>query len=150
MRLLFDSSVFVSALVIEHEHHVAALEWLTFAKSGLAELIVASHGILEVYAVLTRLPLKTRIGPNVAKRLIEESIVQIGRVVSLSNDDYISLIDELARRSIIGGAVYDAIHVKTAKQFSADYLITFNSKHFLRIWPESPDKILNPLTDKPG
>ncbi|VAX34835.1 hypothetical protein MNBD_UNCLBAC01-1474 [hydrothermal vent metagenome] len=71
MKILFDTSVFVAAIVSSHPKHTQAFLWLRRAKEGDFELYVAEHSLAELYAVLTTLPIKPRIFPSVAQKLIQ-------------------------------------------------------------------------------
>ena len=64
--------------------HERALIWLKRAKAGELEMLVASHTIAELYAVLTTLPVRPRITPDTALRLILEDVRKIARIVALS------------------------------------------------------------------
>jgi predicted mannosyl-3-phosphoglycerate phosphatase (HAD superfamily) len=54
--------------------HEIAFPWLKKAKVKEFELIVASHTLAELYAVLSTLPVKPRISPSNAWRLVNENI----------------------------------------------------------------------------
>lgn len=45
---------------------------------------------------------------------------------------------------ISGGAVYDALIVKTARKSEVDRILTFNVDDFKRIWPEGEKRIAAP------
>ena len=68
MRTLFDTSVLVAACIEGHPKHERALPWLSKAKAQEFEFVVSSHTLAELYAVLTTLPVKPRISPNVSWR----------------------------------------------------------------------------------
>jgi hypothetical protein len=81
MKTLFDTSIIVSGIVESHPMHAKCLPWLQRAKAGDVECIVASHTLAETYAVLTTLPVKPRISPLVAQRLIDNNLQAIARIV---------------------------------------------------------------------
>ena len=74
MKTLFDTSMIVAALVETHPMHERAFPWFKRSKAKEFELIIASHTLAELYAVLSTLPIKPRISPSVAWRLIHENI----------------------------------------------------------------------------
>ena len=74
MKILFDTSVLVAAVVQPHPMHSRALPWLKRAKAGEYDFVVATHTLAELYAVLTTLPVKPRISSSTAWRLIQENI----------------------------------------------------------------------------
>jgi predicted nucleic acid-binding protein len=83
MRTLFDTSVLVAAFIEGHPKHERALPWLSKAKAQEFEFVVSSHTLAESYAVLTTLPVKPRISPNVSWRLLHENIEGVAKTVSL-------------------------------------------------------------------
>lgn len=64
MRLFFDTSTLVAAMVEGHPSHSAALPWLQRVKVDTG--LVAAHTLAELYAILTRLPVSPRIPPAMA------------------------------------------------------------------------------------
>ncbi len=144
MKTLFDTSVIIAALVEYHPMHARAFPWLKQAKSKKIELIVASHTLAELYAVLSTLPVKPRISPAAAWRLIHENIETIGKVVSLTPAEYSGVIKSLSESGLIGGLVYDALIARVAQKAKVERLLTFNSDHFKRAWPMGEKIIFNP------
>lgn len=109
MKVLFDTSVLVAAMVRPHPMHHRALPWLQQAHRGEIELSVASHSLAELYAVLTRLPVRPRIAPGTALRLIALNVERRAKVVSLTPTDYGAVIRRMAELGLTGGSVYDAL-----------------------------------------
>ncbi len=135
MRVLFDTSSLVAALVEAHPAHPAAWPWLDRALLGTDQGLVASHTLAELYAVLTRLPLRPAIPPQVALRLIEENLEGF-QVVALSPRDYKSVLRRLSGLGLTGGAVYDALIAQAALKSKAERLLTLNPSHFRRLGPD--------------
>ncbi len=144
MKTLFDTSVIVAALVESHPMHQRAFPWLKQAKANEFELIVASHTIAELYAVLSILPIKPRISPIIAWKLIHENIEATGKIVSLTPAEYLSVIKQLSRLGLAGGITYDALIAKVAKKTKVERLLTLNTDHFKRIWTEGGKVIISP------
>jgi predicted nucleic acid-binding protein len=134
----------VAALVQPHPLHNRAFSWLKKAKVEEFDLIVSSHTIAELYAVLSTLPVSPRITPGLAWRLIHESVEPVASVISLSSSDYFATIRRMSDLGISGGAVYDALIVKTARKSEVDRILTFNVDDFKRIWPEGEKRIAAP------
>ena len=86
MKALLDSSVLVAAHLPAHPDHLASSAWLRQATVGAYELIVAAHSLAEVYAVLTRLPLRPPISPKAARQFLDQNVLRKGSVVALSPD----------------------------------------------------------------
>jgi predicted nucleic acid-binding protein len=144
MKILFDTSAIIAALVESHPMHERAFPWLKRAKDKQFELILASHTLAELYAVFSTLPLKPRISPSVAWRLIKENIETIGKVISLTPAEYNSIIKSLSEMGLIGGTIYDALIARVAQKANVERLLTINVDHFRRVWPEGGDKIIAP------
>jgi predicted nucleic acid-binding protein len=73
VKVLFDTSVLVAAMVVNHPRHAVCLPWLEAVKAQHHAGAIATHTLAEVYAVLTRLPLSPRISADLAQRLIVEN-----------------------------------------------------------------------------
>jgi len=143
MKYVFDSSVLVAALVADHPHHSRAAPWLRKMISDRIEVILSSHSLAEVYAVLTVLPVSPRIAPGLAWRLIRENTPK-AKLVHLTVDDYRRTLARMAELALSGGVVYDALIARVAGKVGADGLVTFNAKDFRRVWPEGADRIIAP------
>jgi predicted nucleic acid-binding protein len=63
VKLLLDTSVLVAAMVETHPDHEVALPWLQQIKDGTHEGLLSTHALAELYAVLTRLPVRPKISP---------------------------------------------------------------------------------------
>lgn len=136
MKVLFDTSVLVAAMVEPHPMHGRALPWLRRAKAGDYDFVVASHTLAELYAVLTTLPVVPRISPGAAWRLIHENVETAATVVSLSASEYGVTIKRLAELELTGGAVYDALIAQAAQKAGVGRVLTLNPEDFTRVWPE--------------
>jgi predicted nucleic acid-binding protein len=144
MKILFDTSVIIAALIESHPMHARSFPWLKQAKEKKIELIVASHTLAELYAVLSTLPLKPRISSSVAWRLIKENIESISKIFSLTPAEYSSTIKSLSDMGLIGGTIYDALIAKVAQKAKVERLLTLNIDHFRRVWQDSENKIVAP------
>jgi predicted nucleic acid-binding protein len=144
VKILLDTSVLVAALVEPHPHHHRALPWLKKAKAQEIELLVSSHTIAELYAVLSTLPVSPRISPGLAWRLIHESVEPPATVVSLSSSDYLTTVKRMSDIGVSGGAIYDALILKAAQKSGVARILTFNVNDFKRIWPEGASRIAAP------
>lgn len=144
MKILFDTSVLVAAMVEAHPMHRNALHWLRSAKVGEFEFFVASHTLAELYSVLTTLPVKPKISPGTAWRLIHENVEKTAKIISLSASEYKSVIKYISDFGLAGGVVYDALIAKAANTCKVDRLLTLNIDDFKRVWPEGIDRISLP------
>ena len=108
MKVLLDTSLLVAAMIEVHPVHSNALPWLQRVKDGTHEGFVAAHSIAELYSILTTLPIRPRIAPAVAWSLINQNVIDLCDVVSLSKEDYQAVMNHLSDLGIIGGVTYDA------------------------------------------
>ncbi len=144
MKALLDTSVLVAAVVQAHPQHGRALPWLVRGRRGEFQLFVASHTLAEMFAVLTTLPVKPRISPSTAWRLVSENIARPARVVALSTADYQATIKQVAAIGLAGGVVYDALIARAAQKARVDRLLTLDTDDFERVWPAGAAKIATP------
>ena len=144
MKTLFDTSIIVSGIVESHPRHSKCLPWLQRAKADDFECIVVSHTLAETYAVLTTLPVRPRISPLLAQRLIETNLVALARIVPLTTADYRTTIEMMSRLGLSGGTIYDALIATVARRLSVDKLLTLNADDFRRVWPEGKHVIFTP------
>ena len=132
MRTLFDTSVLVAALVDQLGNHEAAFRGLQRYTSGEHFGCCSTHAIAECYATLTALPVATRISPDEARLLIEDSILGRLTVVPLALADYRAVLRQVATLGLASGAVYDALHAHCARKEHVDQILTYNLSDFAR------------------
>ena len=132
MRVFFDTSVLVAAFVQSHPAHEASLARVNEVREGSDSFLVSGHTLAELYSVLTRLPIRPAIPPEVARRLIEEN-TQDATVSVLSAQDYFRVLAMLTEKELRGGLVYDALLFFAACKGGADVLVTLNEKGFRRV-----------------
>ncbi len=125
-------------MVAHHPEHDSCRDWLARVVRGELELVVAAHTIAELYAVLSTLPTRPRLGPDRAWRLIEDNVIPHSRVVALSIEEQVETVREIASQGLSGGVVYDALIAGVARSEQVDVLVTLNERHFRRVWPEGP------------
>jgi predicted nucleic acid-binding protein len=98
-----------------------------------------------MYSILTRLPVRPSISPEMAREVITVNVLDICEVVALSAADYVTLLTHLAGLKIAGGAVYDALLLHAARKADVDQVVTLNAHDFRRVYPALADKIVSPL-----
>lgn len=136
MRVLFDTSAIVPALVDQLPNHDAAFLALTVYTRAPHEALCSTHCLAECYAVLTALPLARRITPAEAQQLLAESLVGHITVHGLTDADYLQAIALVARQGLTSGAVYDALHVSVAVASESARILTYNVRHFRSLVPD--------------
>lgn len=130
MKVFFDTSVLVAALIEDHPHNSQAAALLLEAKNRTVQAVISAHGLAETYAVLTRAPLKPRVHPAEAWQMLEASILAHVKVVALHPAEYHQVIRGCSLGGWTGGAVYDALHIQAAQAAACERLYTFNLREF--------------------
>lgn len=144
MRILLDTSILVAAMVEAHPAHEQGALWFRRVISGPDKGLVAAHSLAELYSVLTTLPVHPPILPSDAQRLVQRNIVEKLELISLSSEDYVQVIGQLAAMGIVGGATYDALILRAAENARVDLVVTLNEKDFRRVYPGLAEKIVAP------
>ncbi len=132
MRTLFDTPVLVTAVVDQLGNHEAAFGALHRYTSGRHQGFCSTHALAESYATLTALPLPTRVLPDEARALVQDSLAERLAVIELSVDDYQSGLQLVARLGLSSGAIYDALHARCAQKASTNRILTYNVSDFER------------------
>lgn len=144
MKVLADTSCLVAAMIESHPAHERAFAWYQQVLNREYTLHLCAHTLAEVYAVLTRLPLKPRLGPAAARQMIRENIESVATVVALSGDDYAQVLNRIADLGLAGGVVYDALAVRAAQKARVARVFTLNESDFRRVWPEAAGQLASP------
>jgi len=141
MKAFFDTSVLVAAFHGDHEHHDRSLT--AFLKYPKREAAASVHSLAEVFATLTALPGKHRVGPDQAM-LFLQTVRERLTLVTLSEVEYYNAIDTASSRGIAGGAIYDALLAHCALKIQAQTLYTWNLRDFQRLGPEVAARVRTP------
>jgi predicted nucleic acid-binding protein len=138
MKVLFDTSVLVTAVVDQLPNHAASLACYRHSRGGKGRDagLCTAHALAEAYATLTRLPLSPRIQPTDAARLIRTNFDRDLTVVGATREDYDEAIDRVARLGLASGVIYDALHLIAAERLRCERLYTFNLRDFERLEPK--------------
>jgi len=144
MKVFLDTNVLVAACIEDHEYHNQALPLVQSVHDMRNQGFVSAHSLLEMYAILTRLPRSHRILPVQAEILVRENVVNRFTVVALTAREYAALLKRLGGAQIIGGQAYDALHLESAKKSGADRIYTFNVSHFAALAPQLSSRITAP------
>lgn len=132
MRVFFDTSALVAAFVASHPAHSACLKRLNHVRRGSDVYLLGGHSIAELYAVLTRLPVRPAVSPETARELIEQN-TKDATISVLSAREYLGLLKHLEKQGLKGCVVYDAVLFYSARKARADVMITLNEKDFRRV-----------------
>jgi predicted nucleic acid-binding protein len=146
VRVAFDTSVIVAAVVEDHPHHARASWWLRSRRK--LERVASWHAYAEAWAVLTALPLEPRVTGEVAAAVLERARRSIVFVPPRSAT-YPAAVARCNARGLRSGAVYDALHLVSAEGERAEFLLTFNAGDFIRLAEPGGPRIVVP-PDPPG
>ena len=144
MKFFFDTSVLISGMIEAHPMHEISFPWLKRAKAKEFDWAVCSHTLAELYVMLTSMPLRPKITPAIAVKLLHENIEKEAQVVSLTGRDYLTAIKNISKLNLPGGIIYDAIVAQAAEKFRADHLLTHNEKDFSRLFPQKDSFLIFP------
>ena len=131
IKVLFDTSVLVASILVNHQQHSACIPWLTRVKRGEVQGFVGTHTLAELYAILSAFPAQPRLSPQLVQQLIKENLAAF-EMISLTNDDYQAVINLMVTLNLTGGAIYDALIAQASLKAEVDHLLTLNLKHFIR------------------
>jgi predicted nucleic acid-binding protein len=134
MKALLDTSVLVAAFYEDHEHHEPSLQLLL--RHERAEACCSAHSLAEVYATLTAMPGSKRVSPPEAV-LYLSSLEERLTLIALDGHEYRRAVELAAASGATSGAVYDALIAKCFRKSGAQWLYTWNLRHFQRL----PDNI---------
>ena len=132
MRTLFDTSALVAAFEVSHPRHTVCLPWLQQAQTEQIHGLIATHTLAELYSVLTRLPVRPRISPELAQRLITENLERF-EVIPLTTEDYQMVLAQMVNLNLTGGGIYDGLIAQAAVKAEVNTLLTLNPNHFTHL-----------------
>jgi predicted nucleic acid-binding protein len=128
----------VAALLQQHPHNPRAFARLLAVHRGDSSGVLTSHGLAELFATLTALPLKPRLPPAEAHRMLQQSVLTHFKIVPLTARHYAEALTLTVNQGLSSGAVYDALHLVGARAAGCDELLTFNLRHFRALAPGDP------------
>jgi predicted nucleic acid-binding protein len=125
VNAFLDTSVVLASLDPDESHHLACDRLIA---AGGHRLYV--HALAETFSILTGGRQGRRLGPAAAARLIEQSVLPYVQAVALEGSAMAAALVECERRGVRGGAVYDWLHLASARAAGADVLYTLNLRDF--------------------
>lgn len=131
MKVLFDTSVLIAALLVNHPNHAVSFPMLEMAQCQDIKGYISTHSLAELYSVMTRLPQPLRIPPDRAQIMIADLMGYL-EAVPLLAEDYQQAIAQMVALKLIGGSVFDRLIAQAALKAEVDCILTLNSKDFLR------------------
>lgn len=144
VKVYVDTNVVVADAVETHIHNSNAAELFRQIKLHKWVPVISTHGISEIYAILTGTPFQRRISPSEAWQILQENVLTKFEVEPLSRHDYIKMIKDCAAQGWTSGSIYDALHIAIARKAHCSRIYTFNVKHFRQLAPDLHDRIMAP------
>jgi predicted nucleic acid-binding protein len=144
VNVYLDTNVVVADAVEEHDGHHRAASLIQEAHRRRWTLFISTHGLAEVYAVLTGAPFSRRIAPAEAWLIVQENILQLFEIQSLSRADYTDVARNCAALGFAEGAIFDALHIHAARKAHCARIYTFDAGDLRRIAPDLRDRIVSP------
>lgn len=144
IRVLPDTSVLFPALWKEHENHESAVRWLEAVRRQACSFVLSSHSVVELFSVMTRHPATRHIASHEVWQVIETTLLPDVTLVPLAPEQIVAKLRWCGANGLSGGILYDAIVAVAAEVAQVDLLLTYNPKHFLRVWPTAVGRIQSP------
>ncbi len=139
MSAFLDSSVLVAALSPDEPSHSQCLALLLDGGG-----IIYSHALLETFSILTGGKLGVRVAPDLAARILSETVLPRVRVIELSMPEILAGLANAQIRGARGGAVYDYMHLLAAKKGGASVIRTLNLTDFQHLRRDDDPEVLLP------
>ena len=130
MKAFLDTSVLVAAFYGDREYHEPSLD--IFLRFGKKNTCCGTHSLAEIYATLTAMPGKRRVGGDAALLFLTDLRDHL-TLISLDDRDYFQTIEGAAALHLASGAIYDALLGHCALKAKAGTLYTWNTQDFLRL-----------------
>lgn len=141
MKRFFDTSVLVAVFYGGHPAHGAAIQRFQDATPKTA--FCAAHSVAELYAVMTRLPVRPAISPEQCMLFLNDLRERL-TLVGLTGSEYAATVARAAGAGLLGGKIYDALILACAGKAGAEVVYTLNAKDFERIAPDLAGRIQSP------
>lgn len=97
---------------------------------------ISMHSTAELYSVLTSAPLRPKIQPAEAQRLIARNVIDHFELIAITKQMYLQALNTCTDSALVSGTIYDALILECARKSDADRIYTFNMHDFRRIAPD--------------
>jgi len=139
MKVAVDSSVLVAALDVQQDHHEQCFDLL-----DLPDVCMLSHAVSECFSSLTGGRLSRRVSANVVTQALAVSILPVIKSCVLDAEEIVKALETAERRGVRGGAVYDFLHLVSAKKAGAERLYTLDVSDFTAFRRQGDPEIMHP------
>ena len=144
MNVYLDTDIVVADAVQTHARHADAASLIEHVLRRHSNPVISAHGLAEAFAVLTRTPFPRRVSPAEAWQILQENVLQLFEVQSLSRSDYTEVVRQCAAQGLAGDQIFDALHILAARKAHCSRIYTFNVEDFRRVAPDLHARILRP------
>ncbi len=127
--------------------HEWSLNWLKRVHHREIEAVVSAHSLLELYAVLTRLPLRPPIPASIAWEMVQRNLQGKVEVRALTAGEYWHLLPEISQSGAVGGRSYDWLVGYAGTLAQVEAIVTLNPRHFTEMGKRWNLSILTPRRD---
>lgn len=139
MSALLDSSVLIAALAPDENRHAESLALLMEGGN-----VVYAHAFLESFSTLTGGRLGMKVDADFAAQLLRETVLPRVRVIDLGIEEMLSALHLARKHGVRGGAVYDFMHLVTARKAGVTTLYTLNLSDFQGLRREGDPEVRCP------
>lgn len=139
--IFLDTSILVAIAQVDHVHHVPSRE--LWDGCAAKEIGVSAHTLAEFYSSVTSMPAGIRLSGRDAMVALETFLRRIAPI-ALNSNEYIETLKSCATAGLTGGAIYDALHVACARKANAEWIYTWNLRHFRMVAPDLAERIVAP------
>ncbi len=137
-RPFIDSSVLVAAMVNTEAHHESCGQVL---ERGVA---IYAHGIAETFSTLTGGRASFRWSAKTVVELLSEDYLSMLSVSALEPGKMLAAMAVAESRGIRGGAIFDYLHLVTARQAGARQFFTLDVSNFHAFHRNGDPEIMHP------
>lgn len=137
----FDTSVLVAAFLEAHPFHRECTKCV--ASISKENAFCSTHTLAELYVTLTRQPPPQRVPPKIAATIVEMLTKRI-KLVTLTPQEYIEVIQSVALSGLSGAVLYDALLLGCARKSGARKIYTLNTSHFRLVARDLASRIVEP------
>lgn len=132
MKVFFDSSVLIAAMIEDEPAHASCAAALEGADDGYA----CSHSLAECFSILTGGRSSVRLTPDQAAEVIRRDVIDRLTLVPLEPADYATVLDGAQGKGVRGGGIYDALLLQAARKCQAERILTLNLSNFRAFGPD--------------
>lgn len=114
-----------------------------FKKFPQQQACCGAHSLAEVYSTLTRMPPPYRFRPEQAMLFLSDIQSRLS-LIALDADEYFHAIDAFAAIGVTGGAIYDGLLARCALKAKAEFIYTWNVRHYQQLGLDVEKKLRMP------